>query len=55
MSDAVQCSPGGGDQDFTGLRVGALFVILATSSFGAFFPVIAAKSKWLHIPVPVFE
>lgn len=49
------CGNGGGADTFTGLRIGSVFIILATSSFGAFFPVLTKRSKWLKVPTYVFE
>ncbi len=55
--DDVNCGSGGGDTRFTGLRIASIFIILATSLFGALFPVLARRTKWLstHIPTRVFD
>jgi len=37
-----------------GARISALFVILVTSSAATFFPVIAARVKWLRINIYVY-
>ncbi|KAG5636784.1 hypothetical protein H0H81_006898 [Sphagnurus paluster] len=56
MSDQeIQCGPGGGADDFFGLRVASIFVILVGSSFGALFPVLAKRSSWLHVPKAIFD
>ncbi|KAI0369853.1 ZIP zinc/iron transport family [Pilatotrama ljubarskyi] len=50
--DDVNCGSGGGDTRFTGLRIASVFVILATSLFGALFPVLARRNAWLRVRVP---
>lgn len=56
MSSAPQdCGNGGGADTYTGLRIGSVFVILATSTCGAFFPVLAKRTRWLKVPTGVFE
>ena len=52
---SVDCGSGGGDTAFEGLRVASLFIIWATGSFGAFFPVIAHRSSKINLPHAVFE
>lgn len=37
-----------------GLRITAIFVVLITSSFCVFFPVVAAQVRWLSIPQAVY-
>ncbi|CDO68402.1 hypothetical protein BN946_scf184815.g49 [Trametes cinnabarina] len=55
--DDFNCGSGGGDRRFTGLRIGSIFIILATSLIGALFPVLAKRTKWLNerIPTRVFD
>lgn len=54
--DSVNCGSGGGANDLTGLRIGSVFVILATSSFGTLFPVVAKRTRLnTVIPTSVFE
>ncbi|KAG5647836.1 hypothetical protein DXG03_007760 [Asterophora parasitica] len=57
MSDvnAEECRSGGGADDFFGLRVASIFIILVGSSSGALFPVLARRSSWLHVPKGVFD
>ena len=55
MSDAVDCGSGGGDDSSFGLRIASVFIILVGSMAGALFPVLAKRSKWLHVPKLVFE
>ncbi|KAH0836531.1 Zinc/iron permease [Lanmaoa asiatica] len=56
MSSTTQdCGNGGGADTYFGLRVGSVFVILATSTCGAFFPVLAKRTKWLRVPTAVFD
>ncbi|KAI0033907.1 ZIP zinc/iron transport family [Vararia minispora EC-137] len=54
MSSASACSSGGGSTTYTGLRIASIFIILATSTAGALFPVLARRTS-LGIPKPVFE
>ncbi|ORY87018.1 Zinc/iron permease [Protomyces lactucae-debilis] len=45
---------GGEGNDYDGrdgVRVSAVFVILATSSFATFFPVLARRVRWFRIPL----
>ncbi|KAK7687619.1 hypothetical protein QCA50_008833 [Cerrena zonata] len=53
----VNCGPGGGSDDLFGLRVASIFIILIGSMFGALFPVLARRSRWLssRIPRGVFD
>jgi zinc transporter 1/2/3 len=57
MSEKPQCGGGaleeGQDYDLP-LHVAGLFLVLGASLFGAGFPVMAKKIKWLNIPKPVF-
>ncbi|GJJ11160.1 hypothetical protein Clacol_005392 [Clathrus columnatus] len=55
MSDEIQCGNINNEVDLFGVRVASVFVILATSMFGAFFPVLTRKSKFIHIPEAVFQ
>ncbi|OBR09292.1 ZIP Zinc transporter [Colletotrichum higginsianum IMI 349063] len=51
-----QCGGGNkaGDEYDVGLHVAGLFLVLAFSIFGAGFPVMAKKVKWLKVPPKVF-
>jgi zinc transporter 1/2/3 len=49
------CSAGGGAHTYTSLRIASVFVILATSTFGALFPVLSRRTSWLRVPTPVFK
>ena len=53
--EEVNCGEGGGDDAFLGLRIASVFIILVGSTFGALFPVLAKRAKWLTIPKSVFE
>ncbi|KAF5383718.1 hypothetical protein D9615_003583 [Tricholomella constricta] len=53
--EALNCGSGGGADDFFGLRIASIFVILVGSSAGALFPVLARRSSWLHVPKAVFD
>jgi zinc transporter 1/2/3 len=53
--DGIDCGSAAGSNAFFGLRIGSIFIILATSMFGAAFPVLAKRSTWLRVPKPVFD
>lgn len=55
--DELNCGEGGGSDEFFGLRVASIFIILIGSMFGALFPVLARRSRWLssRIPHGVFD
>ncbi|KZP01801.1 ZIP-like iron-zinc transporter [Calocera viscosa TUFC12733] len=57
MSDSsdLQCGAVDNEVSWFGLRVGSIFVILATSMVGALFPVLARKSQWMNVPKEIFE
>ncbi|KAI0925029.1 hypothetical protein AcW1_006978 [Taiwanofungus camphoratus] len=56
-TDGVDCSPGGGADTYFGLRVASVFIIMAGSMFGALFPVLTRRTKWMNalIPKSVFQ
>ena len=43
------------EHDYMNLRIAAIFIILIGATGGALFPVLARRSKWLHVPKSVFE
>ncbi|GJE90265.1 ZIP zinc/iron transport family [Phanerochaete sordida] len=53
----VNCGSGGGATGSTGLRIASVFIILTGSMFGALFPVLSRRTRWLapHIPKGVFD
>lgn len=53
----VNCGSGGGDTGSTGLRIASVFIVMIGSMFGAFFPVLSRRSRWLapRVPKGVFE
>ena len=55
--DEVNCGSGGGDTGREGLRIASVFIIMFGSMFGAFFPVLARRTKWMspHVPKGVFD
>ncbi|KAF9031366.1 ZIP-like iron-zinc transporter [Hymenopellis radicata] len=55
MSESPECGSGGGADTFLGLRVASIFIIGFGSTAGALFPVLSRRSKWLHVPKPVFD
>lgn len=52
---APNCGSGGGSDEHFHLRIAAIFIILVGSMFGALFPILAKRSKWLNLPKSVFE
>ena len=54
-SPPLNCGSGGGDTAFKGLRIASLFIIWASSSFAATFPIVANRSRVIHLPLVVFE
>ncbi|KDR67298.1 hypothetical protein GALMADRAFT_273266 [Galerina marginata CBS 339.88] len=53
--DSLNCGNGGGADTFESLRIASVFVVAIGSFAGALFPVYAVRSKWLHVPPPVFD
>jgi solute carrier family 39 (zinc transporter), member 1/2/3 len=53
----VNCGSGGGSTGSMGLRIASVFIILVGSMFGALFPVLARRTRWLAplIPKGVFD
>lgn len=51
-AEELNCGSGGGSDDFFGLRVASIFIILVGSLFGALFPVLAKRTKWLSSRIP---
>ncbi|KZT11302.1 ZIP-like iron-zinc transporter [Laetiporus sulphureus 93-53] len=49
---ADDCGNGGGADSYTGLRIASVFIVMATSMFGALFPVVSRKTGWLHVRIP---
>ncbi|KAG6861081.1 hypothetical protein C0995_004180 [Termitomyces sp. Mi166 len=54
MSDD-DCSFSGGPDNLLGLRIGSVFIILANSTAGALFPVLARRTSWLNVPKAAYE
>merc|ERR1711939_1105509 len=58
MSDAVDpgaCGDGSPYNGHFGLRVGSIFIILATSTAGALFPIVSRRVRALRVPEPVYD
>jgi len=56
ITTVLNCGNGGGADTFFGLRVASVFIIMATSMFGALFPVVARRTGLRRvIPHNVFE
>ncbi|EED81215.1 predicted protein [Postia placenta Mad-698-R] len=55
--DIDSCAPGAGAHTYTGLRIASIFIIMATSMFGAMFPVVSRRVAWMrtHVPSIVFQ
>ena len=54
--DDVNCGSGGGDTGLEGLRIASVFIVLFSSTLGAFFPVISRRSRLRNvIPDDVFQ
>lgn len=51
----LECGAVQNEHTYTGLRVASIFVILAGSSFGALFPVVAKRSPFFRVPKTVYE
>ncbi|KAL6306140.1 Zinc/iron permease [Sparassis latifolia] len=55
--NGVYCGTGGGANSYFHLRVASIFIIMATSGFGALFPVLSKRTRWLdaHLPDALFQ
>ncbi|KAF7330007.1 hypothetical protein MKEN_00264700 [Mycena kentingensis (nom. inval.)] len=54
-SEAPACGAVDNGTTFQELRIAAVFIIWVTSTAGTLFPVLARRSKWLHVPKSLFE
>ncbi|KAF8500515.1 ZIP-like iron-zinc transporter [Gautieria morchelliformis] len=54
-ADSTNCGSANNQVDLLGLRVGALFVIMFTSMFGALFPVVSRRFKIISLPPLAFD
>ncbi|KAL4252037.1 ZIP transporter family protein [Abortiporus biennis] len=50
--DELNCGSGGGADTFLPLRIASVFIILVGSTFGALFPVLAKRTRWLDERMP---
>ncbi|KAI0316008.1 ZIP-like iron-zinc transporter [Amylostereum chailletii] len=55
MADDLNCGSGGGSTSLQGLRIASIFVIWVGSTSGALFPVLAKRTKWLNVPIALFD
>ncbi|KAJ7763669.1 ZIP-like iron-zinc transporter [Mycena maculata] len=55
MSDSDSCGAINNPDPFLGLRVASVFIVLVCATTGTLFPVLARRSKWLHVPKSVFD
>lgn len=53
--ELVNCGSGGGSNDFYGLRIASIFVILVTSLFGTLLPILLRSKKSGRIRRHLFE
>jgi len=53
--DDMNCGTGGGADNFLGLRIASVFIILIGSLAGALFPIVARRSSMIKIPKILFE
>ncbi|KAJ7066147.1 ZIP-like iron-zinc transporter [Mycena amicta] len=54
MSDP-DCGASHNANSFLQLRVASVFIVLVCATAGTLFPVLARRSKWLHVPKSVFD
>ncbi|CAE6501334.1 unnamed protein product [Rhizoctonia solani] len=53
--EAIACGDVQREDSYTGLRIASLFIILVTSIFGAAFPVLASRVRFLSVHKQIFE
>ena len=53
--ETMNCGTGGGADDFLGLRIASIFIILIGSLAGTLFPIVARHSTMVKIPKVLFE
>ncbi|KAF8637660.1 hypothetical protein AX17_002728 [Amanita inopinata Kibby_2008] len=53
--NSINCGTVGGGDDMLGLRIASIFIVMAGSTGGSLFPVLARRSSWLHVPKSVFD
>ncbi|KAJ7117455.1 ZIP-like iron-zinc transporter [Mycena epipterygia] len=54
-SDSETCGAIRRPDTLMGLRVASVFIVLVCATTGTLFPVLARRSKWLHVPKSVFD
>ncbi|KAJ7905981.1 ZIP-like iron-zinc transporter [Mycena leptocephala] len=55
MSSDDSCTAATNPNTYMPLRVASVFVVLVCATTGTLFPVLARRSKWLHVPKSVFD
>ncbi|KAJ7905975.1 hypothetical protein B0H13DRAFT_726582 [Mycena leptocephala] len=50
MSSDDSCTAATNPNTYMPLRVASVFVVLVCATTGTLFPVLARRSKWLHVP-----
>ncbi|KAJ1306955.1 hypothetical protein OPQ81_007935 [Rhizoctonia solani] len=55
VEEAASCGNASNEDTHFGLRVASLFIILVTSSFGAIFPILATRLRFLNVHKNIFE
>ncbi|KAJ7097268.1 ZIP-like iron-zinc transporter [Mycena belliarum] len=53
--DVVSCGAVRNTDTYFSLRIASVFVVLVCATSGTLFPVLARRSKWLHVPKSVFD
>ncbi|KAH7323423.1 ZIP-like iron-zinc transporter [Rhizoctonia solani] len=53
--ETIGCGDVQREDSYTGLRIASLFIILVTSIFGAAFPVLASRVRFLSVHKQIFE
>ncbi|KAG8680592.1 high-affinity Zn(2+) transporter zrt1, partial [Ceratobasidium sp. 395] len=54
-NESLECGPLNNEDTHLKMRIASIFIILATSSSGALFPVIASRVKYLSVHKGVFD
>ncbi|KAK7024950.1 ZIP-like iron-zinc transporter [Favolaschia claudopus] len=54
-SDSDDCSAVNNPDTYLHLRIASVFIVLVCATAGTLFPVLARRSKWLHVPKSVFD
>ncbi|KAJ7210444.1 ZIP-like iron-zinc transporter [Mycena pura] len=55
MPSEPLCEAARNPNSYLPLRIASVFIVLVCATTGAMFPVLARRSKWLHVPRSVFD